>query len=279
MKPEITAGDALRQGSDLLRGEGVPEPRLTAEVLLGHALGRSRTWLYTHPEYVLTELEWIHYGRYLYERQRGKPTQYITRVQEFYGRPFLVTPDVLIPRPETEHVVEAALSLPRPRGRILDLCTGSGAIAITLALEMGRRVMAADLSMRALGVASRNAASLGAQIDLVCADAADGFGGEWELITANPPYVPETELAGLQREVRDHEPRLALDGGENGIRVYRRIVSGARSLLASGGHLIFEMGYRTEPFLRPLFINGPWHEPITLRDLAGLPRVLLVQRY
>src|SRR5947208_5919403 len=136
----MTVQTALLQGTTLLEEAGIAVPRLTAEVLLAHALRRERVYLFAHPEHELAEVEWIHYGRYLHERLKGKPTQHITGRQEFYGREFRVTPDVLIPRPETEHVVEAALQL---GGRTaVDIGTGSGAIAITLALETTMRVIA-----------------------------------------------------------------------------------------------------------------------------------------
>ena len=133
----MTIHTALLQGTALLENAGIAVPRLTAEVLLGHAMGARREYFYAHPEQELREVEWLHYGRYLHERLGGKPTQYITHRQEFYGREFRVTPDVLIPRPETEHVVEAALELARGARRVLDIGTGSGALAVTLALEMG----------------------------------------------------------------------------------------------------------------------------------------------
>src|SRR5436305_14094328 len=135
----MTVRTALLQGTTLLDDAGIAVPRLTAEVLLGHAMHARREYLFAHPEQELEEVQWLHYGRYLHERLAGKPTQYITKKQEFYGRDFRVTPDVLIPRPETEHVVEAALELARGAGRILDIGTGSGALAITLALEFGTR--------------------------------------------------------------------------------------------------------------------------------------------
>src|ERR1700691_6261356 len=142
----MTIKTALLQGVALLEEAAVPVPRLTAEVLLSHALRRERVYLFAHPEQELREVEWLHYGRYLHERIKGKPTQYITGRQEFYGREFRVTPDVLIPRPETEHSIEAVLALtPRPE-TILDIGTGSGAIGVTLSLETGARVICTDLS-------------------------------------------------------------------------------------------------------------------------------------
>src|SRR3954451_18039582 len=132
----MTVQTALLQGTDLLEEAGIAVPRLTSEVLLAHALRRERVYLFAHPEHVLADLEWLHYGRYLHERLKGKPTQYITGRQEFYGRDFRVTKDVLIPRPETEHLIEAALEVGRSARTVVDIGTGSGAIAVTLELEL-----------------------------------------------------------------------------------------------------------------------------------------------
>src|SRR3954453_15947915 len=156
----MTVCAALLQGTELLDHAGIAVPRLTAEVLLGHAMRVDRVYLFAHPEQELAEVEWLHYGRYLHERLKGKPTQYITKQQEFYGRPFRVTPDVLIPRPETEHVVEVALERAKGARRILDIGPGSGALAVTLQLETGAETWATDISAVAVRVAARNAAAL-----------------------------------------------------------------------------------------------------------------------
>src|SRR5579872_3712008 len=156
---------ALLQGQQLLEQAQVDAPRLNAEVLLAHAIGCNRAWLYAHSDEELRELWWIHYGRYLHQRIQGKPTQYITGRQEFYGREFRVTPDVLIPRPETEHLVETALRLARGARRILDVGTGSGALAVTLQLETGGATCATDISPAAAAVARENAGRLGARVD------------------------------------------------------------------------------------------------------------------
>src|SRR5580658_7329088 len=153
----MTIRTALAQGSELLGREGIAEPRLTAEVLLGHAIHCDRTYFYAHPEQQLREVEWLHYGRYLDERMKGKPTQYITKRQEFYGRDFMVSRHVLIPRPETELLVETVLKLNPAPGVLIDIGTGSGAIAVTLSLELGRPVIATDLSFEALEIARSNA--------------------------------------------------------------------------------------------------------------------------
>ncbi|MCS7042759.1 MAG: peptide chain release factor N(5)-glutamine methyltransferase [Bryobacteraceae bacterium] len=264
---------ALRQGSEILASAGIPEPRLTAEVLLCHALRRERAWLYAHPEHELTTVEWIHYGRYLHERLQGRPVQYITRKQEFYGREFEVTPAVLIPRPETEHVVEQALKAARGARRVLDICTGSGNLAVTLALELGAAAVGTDISFAALEVARRNARRHGARVEWVQCDLASGLSGRFDLIVSNPPYIPLEEIARLQREVRDYEPRLALEGGPGGAAFYPRIVREAERLLAPGGWLIVEIGYQGEQAARCAF--GPaWTDAATEYDLAGWPRVV-----
>src|ERR1700742_3843471 len=152
----MTVKTALSQGVVLLEDAAVPVPRLTAEVLLCNAMRRERVYLFAHPEQELREVEWLHYGRYLHERMQGKPTQYITARQEFYGREFRVTSDVLIPRPETEHVVEVALAVGRGAERLLDVGTGSGALAVTLQLETGAAAFATDISPAATAVAARN---------------------------------------------------------------------------------------------------------------------------
>src|SRR5499433_3714275 len=167
----MTLQQALAQGTKLLEEGSIAAPRLTAEVLLAHALHADRSFLYAHTEQELREVEWIHYGRYLHERSQGKPTQYITKRQEFYGREFRVTPDVLIPRPETEHVVEVALRVAPDAKRILDVGAGSGALAVTLQLETGAQVWATDISSRAARIAAENAQRLGARVEIVVCDA------------------------------------------------------------------------------------------------------------
>src|ERR1039458_3087574 len=212
----MTVHTALLQGVSLLEDAGIAVARLTAEVLLSHAVGCERVYLYAHPEQELKEVEWIHYGRYLHERLQGKPTQYITRKQEFYGREFRVSPDVLIPRPETEHVVETALRcvsrnppdsgaghrFPWPANatlRILDVGTGSGALAATLQLETGGQAWATDISPAAAVVASANARRLGARVEVVACDLMEAIApASMDLIVSNPPYVPLGQREGLQ---------------------------------------------------------------------------------
>ena len=196
---------ALLQGQQLLDDARIEVPRLTAEVLLAHAIGCERSWLYAHSDEELREVWWIHYGRYLHERIKGKPTQYITGRQEFYGREFRVTPDVLIPRPETEHSIETALAIKATR--ILDIGTGSGAIGVTLSLETSAQVVCTDISEAAVRVAAENARRLGSSAQFLVCDLGSALAGaSFDLVISNPPYVPTAGLETVQREVRDHEP-------------------------------------------------------------------------
>jgi release factor glutamine methyltransferase len=260
-----------------LEDAAIAVPRLTAEVLLSHAIGCDRVYFYAHPERELSETEWLHYGRYLFERLNGKPTQYITGRQEFYGREFRVTPDVLIPRPETEHIVDIALTLARDSGRVLDIGTGSGALAVTLQLETGAAVWGADISTAALAVAAANSRRLGARVAFVACDLMEAIGAcEVDLIVSNPPYVPLTQKTGLQREVRDWEPGIALFAGETGFELYDRIVAGAPRVLRPGGWLIMELGFGSLGHVAGLLCA--WDAVRIEPDLAGIPRVIAARR-
>ena len=270
----MTLQTALLQGTKLLEDAGVAVPRLTAEVLLSHAIGHERVYLYAHPEEELTELGWIHYGRYLHQRLEGKPTQYITKRQEFYGRDFVVGPDVLIPRPETEHLVEAAIARITPGARIADIGTGSGAIAITLALETHQPVIATDISMAALRVATTNARRLEANVIFLACDLAACFAPQSiDVLVSNPPYVPQGDYASIQREVRDYEPHVALFGGPKGLDVYNRIIGQARTVLRPRGWLLFELAYNAVDPVREI-LGSDFSDTEVRTDLAGLPRVL-----
>jgi len=270
----MTVQTALVQGAQLLEDGVIPVPRLTAEVLLAHALRRERVYLFGHPEHQLSDVEWLHYGRYLHERLQGKPTQYITGRQEFYGREFRVTPDVLIPRPETEHVVETALRLAGGASRILDVGCGSGNLAVTLRLETGATAWASDISLAALGVAAGNALRLGAPVSFVACDLMSAFASRsMDLIVSNPPYVPLSEAAGLQREVRDWEPRQALFAGPTGFEIYERLVCDAARVLRPGGWLMMELGFSSREGVAAM-LSGRWREVEWVPDLAGIPRVV-----
>ena len=270
----MTVQAALRQGCELLEEGAIPAPRLQAEVLLCHALGCERSHLYGHPEEELSEIAWLDYGRYLHQRLQGKPTQYITRRQEFYGRDFLVTPDVLIPRPETEHVVFTAMNLARNSKTVVDVGCGSGAIAVTLRLEMEAEVWGTDISHAALAVAQENARRHEVAVHLVTCELASAIAGRSaDLLVSNPPYVPLADRASLQREVRDYEPPVALYAGPTGFEIYQRLVLDAERVLRPGGWMVVEIGFRAENPVRQLLGPG-WQDVRVVPDLAGLPRVL-----
>jgi release factor glutamine methyltransferase len=268
----MTVRTALSQGQQLLEDAEISAARLTAEVLLMRATGHDRAWLYAHGNDELIELWWIHYGRYLHQRIQGQPTQYVTGHQEFYGREFRVTPEVLIPRPETEHLIEAALA--HSAEQILDIGTGSGAIAVTLALETKACVAATDVSLGALRIAQQNARKLNARVLLVACDLGAPFpDGSFDLIVSNPPYIPGRDRATLQPEVRDHEPALALFGGDDGLAIYRRLIPEAARLLRPGGWLMMELGDAVA--VREMCAD--WTGVEIMNDLAGIPRVLIAQ--
>jgi release factor glutamine methyltransferase len=270
----MTIRTALQQACGLLEGAGVSAPRLTAEVLLAAALERERAYLYAHPEEELAGAVCARFESWTAGRAAGRPTQYITGRQEFYGREFLVTPDVLIPRPETEHLVETALRLAAEARSILDVGCGSGAIAITLSLEMRRPVWTCDISRAALLLGRENARRLGAPVGFAAGDLASAFRNRsLDLLISNPPYVAEGEEASLPREVRDHEPRVALFAGPEGLDVYRRLVVDAERVLKPGGRLIVELGRGQAEAVRRM-LAPCWREVTVGSDLAGIPRVL-----
>ncbi|MGC2657799.1 MAG: peptide chain release factor N(5)-glutamine methyltransferase [Bryobacteraceae bacterium] len=275
----MTIRSALEQGSELLEKGAIPASRLTAEVLLCHALHCERPYLYAHDSDQLIDRAWIHYGRYLNERLGGKPTQYIIRRQEFYGRDFYVNEAVLIPRPETEHLVETAVAYlqERPSLRILDVGTGSGAIAISVALETGRTVLASDISLPALTVAERNRATYAANVDFFAGDLlAPVAHASIDLLLSNPPYVPGADAANMQREVRDFEPHVALFAGDSGLEIYRRLISEAELAVRAGGCLMMELGYQSLDGVRDM-LSARWAGVSVVADLAGLPRMISAQ--
>ena len=292
--------EALEQGVELLEKGGVPSPRLNAEVLLMHAARCGRAHLFAHPERELTDSERVHYGRYLKERLQGKPTQYITGHQEFWGLDFLVNPSVLIPRPETELAVEAALQIIRRRDSensertedpertewtIADVGAGSGCIGIALATELPKaRVIALDQSPQALETARANARRLGVEprITFLLSDLLTPCSGEplppLQMIVSNPPYVSERDRQNVMPEVRDFEPPAAVFAGKSGLEIYSRLIPQAAQALRSGGYLVLELGYDVVEGVRGLLSPTHWDSVQWLPDLAGITRVVTARR-
>jgi release factor glutamine methyltransferase len=258
---------------------GVDAPRLTAELLLAHALGCDRVRLYLDFDKPLGPEELARYRELVKRRGEGEPTAYLTGAKEFYGHAFRVDPRALIPRPETELLVEAALEALPEEGTALDLCTGTGCVAIALALARPRAaVTAVDLSVEALALARENAARLAAPVTLLEGDlfAPVPAGARFDAVTANPPYVPAGELPGLARELR-REPRLALDGGPDGLAVLRRLVRDAPPFLRPGGTLLLEMHESHADPLPALCREAGFARAEVRRDLAGLPRLVVAR--
>jgi release factor glutamine methyltransferase len=315
---------ALKRGIAELRDANVPSYTLAAELLLLHVLGRDRAWLYAHPEEVIPSLDAHRFLSLILRRTTGEPTQYITGKQEFWGLDFEVTPDVLIPRPETEHVIEVALDRLGLReiraGRkqtltggglnIIDVGTGSGCIAIALAKELPRaRIVATDVSAAALAVARRNAARYAfahsirfVECNLLC-DASNSnvetsvVGAQhaaplqgmvsstgavdsspFDLIVSNPPYVGRNEKDSLMREVRDHEPEVALYGGEEGYELYAELIAQSSQHLKPGGILVLELGHNSLAAVQPLLDLPLWTNVGVTKDLAGIDRVIAAER-
>jgi len=315
MKPQtapLIVRTALREAFAQLRAAGVPSHTLAAELLLMHALGRDRAWLYAHPEEVIRDSELHLFTSLLARRAAGEPTQHLTGRQEFWSLEFEVTPDVLIPRPETEHVIEVALERLALRelraGRkqtlsgeglqIAEIGAGSGCIAVALAKELpGARIYASDISSAALAVARRNATrhSVSDQIHFLESNLLDALSGVeagathesqvtshhslfLDLIVSNPPYIGRREAATLMREVRDHEPEIALYGGDEGYEFYADLIAQAGAKLKPSGILVLELGHNSLPAVQPLLDAPLWSNVGVTNDLAGIPRVIAAAR-
>lgn len=269
-------------GCKQLGDSGLAHPRKDAETLLMGVTDLERADLIAHPERLLTEDERIRYQAVLARRRQSEPIQYITGHREFYGLTFKVTPEVLIPRPETEHLVEAALAripLDRPF-QIADIGTGSGAIAIALAVNRPfARVVALDISPSALDVSKKNAADhkVADRVRLLKSDLLDAVGDEqFDMIVSNPPYIADADREALAAEVRDYEPATALFAGPTGLEVYERLIPQAAEHLRENGWLLLEIGAGQQLQLRQ-FLNG-WTEVGFVDDLQGIPRVAIARR-
>ena len=271
--------EALAQAVQQLEDAAVGLSRLNAEMLLMFVLGVGRAYLYGHPERELTAQEEDSYAEAIAERARGVPAQYIIGHQEFWGLDFVVTPAVLIPRPETEHVVEAALELVQgiERPRIVDVRTGSGCIALALASELKRaEIHAVDISAEALEIAKANAArlQLAERVIFRAGNLLEGFGAEeFDLLVSNPPYVGECEADKVQAEVRKFEPHVAVFGGPQGTEIVTPLLEQANRVLKPGGHLLVEIGFSQSEKVRKM--ASAFDNVHFIEDLQGIPRVLV----
>ncbi len=285
----MTIIETINKATARLAAHKVDNARLDAEVLLCHVLGQDRAWLLAHNQDTLDDRSLRQYELIIDRRSVREPLQYITGRQEFWGLPFKVTPDVLIPRPETEFVVEAALKAVNMvmSPVIIDLCTGSGCIAVSLAKELlNAQVFAADRSEPALDIAQENARKneVAARIRFLAGDLFAPFQeldlqGRVDVIATNPPYIPANELSGLQPEVRDFEPVMALIAGPKGIEIGAAIIHQASPFLKKGGSLIMEMGMGQAAEFSTIVKNtGSYRAPEIIKDLAGIERVLVARK-
>lgn len=269
----------MKEAAAELRNAAVPEPRRESAALLSFALGRDRTFLHAHPEYVLSDAELSTFSHAVKRRAGHEPLQYITGRQEFWRLEFKVTPDVLIPRPETEILVEAAIErlhgLQAPR--FCEVGIGSGCISVSILHSVkDARGTATDISPAALIVAEANAARHGVveRLELVNASIFDTVTGQFDLVVSNPPYVPDADIASLQAEVRDHEPSVALSGGGSGRDIISQLVEQSPRVLRPGGSLLMEIGFDQGDRVRSLFERDVWQSVEIMPDLQGIPRIV-----
>ena len=279
----MTFRECVDRGAALLaEGPHSERARRDAELLLLHHLGKDKAWLMAHGDEEFFASESIGYEALIERRYRGEPIQHIIGECEFYGLPFRITKDVLVPRPDTEHLVEKAIELAQrfERPRIVDVGTGSGAIAVALAHKLGgASVTATDLSGAALEVARENAARNHVGIRFLQGDLLGPLAGEhFDIVASNPPYVPDSDRALIAVEVREYEPALALFGGADGLDVYRRLIPAAFAALVPGGFIALEIGFTQAEAVESLLIGGGFDCVEFAPDLRGIPRVALAQR-
>ncbi len=287
---DVTLIEAINSISAKLASAGISNARLDAEVLLCHTLGKDRAWLLAHMPDVLSDADLRPFEQAGKRRAAREPLQYITGKQEFWGLEFMVTPDVLIPRPESELILESILRPGEDRNRLLriiDLCTGSGCIAVSLAKELPQaRILATDKSPKALSIAGENARRHGVtdsirffEGDLFVPLEELDIHGQVDIIAANPPYVPLVDYSTLQPEVRDYEPEMALFAGPDGAEIHRRILEEAPAFLKKHGMLIMEMGAgQADSLVQMARQAGSYNPPEILKDLAGIDRVIAARK-
>lgn len=290
MQMSRTIAEAILEGTQILRRAGVADARLDASYLMAGVLSQDRAFIISHAADPLSAEDSETFRIRLDRRASGEPLQYITGHQEFFGLDFEVTPDVLIPRPETETLVELALELVQPLTNDLCLCdlgTGSGCIAISLLHRLPRaRGVAIDISAPAVHIAKRNAArhNVRKRLQFIVADCFTAFPDPsntsitFDLIVSNPPYVGEGELPALQREVREHEPIAALTSGADGLTLIRRLLREAPPFLKPAGYLVFEIGYGQRPAVEALIDSVVWQLIEVRNDLQRIPRTFALKR-
>lgn len=271
----MTYREAVAAGSCLLEQYQIPDAKTDAWLLLAAACGIDRNFYYMHMEDAVGEHAQAVYKGFLKQRSARMPLQYITGEQEFMGLPFHVNSHVLIPRQDTEVLVEEALKRIRPGMSVLDMCTGSGCIIVSICKSCEEIDAAAcDISKEALAVAEENAKRNGVKVQLIQSDLFEQIQDVFDVIVSNPPYIPTEEILGLMPEVRDFEPQRALDGDKDGLLFYRRMVKDGKRYLKPGGFLLFEIGCDQGQAVSDLMRRAGYQEIEVVKDLAGLDRVV-----
>lgn len=277
-----TIRSVLHEATDVLRRHGLPTPRLDAEVLLCRSLGTDRTHLYSHPEEIVGLDTLRRFREWVERRRRQEPVAYIVGEKEFWSILFAVDRRVLIPRADTEILVEEALRVAQARDRILDVGTGSGAVAVALSRELPRAwIVATDRSPEAATAAAGNAERAGVadRVSIVVADLLEPLRGPFDLIVSNPPYIPEDEFRELPPGVREYEPKEALWAPGDGTSIHRRLIAGASSVLQEGGWLLLETGDRQAGELAEALKDDGRYDRIGIRqDYGGRDRVVKARK-
>ncbi len=277
----MTVHGAIKRALALLEGAGLESPLWQARVMAAHVLGRQPSRLIDTRDVSFSPGEEEAFFFLVERRLSGEPLQHVTGSWDFYGRTFSVTPAALIPRPETEELIDIFLRASLPVSPLLlDIGTGGGVIGITLALELpGATIIAGDISPDAIRLAGENAKLLGAvNYHPVICDLTDPFRGEFDGLAANLPYIPTEDIAGLAGEVRDHDPVQALDGGHDGLSLILTLVNKAPGLLKPGGFIALETGFDQEKAVVGHFSRGPWTDITAHRDLSGNHRFVTAVR-
>ena len=272
----MTYSEAVHKAKCCLEQHEVPDPGIDALLLLQFVCGITRAHYYAVREDRMPEEEFDRYMELIQRRSARIPLQQLTGEQQFMGLPFHVSEDVLTPRQDTEILVEEALKRACPGAKILDLCTGSGCILISL-LKLGPDLegTGSDLSEKALEIAAENAEMNKVEVSFVLSDLFARIHGTFDMIVSNPPYIVSSVIGSLMEEVRDHEPLMALDGGTDGLDFYRRIVPESVDHLNPGGWLIVEIGYDQGDLVRSMFVDHQYKDVDVIRDLGGNDRVVL----
>ncbi|MGI9056246.1 MAG: peptide chain release factor N(5)-glutamine methyltransferase [Pyrinomonadaceae bacterium] len=275
----MNISETLKQATEILEQNIIVEPRREANSLLAFALEKDKTFLIAHSEYELSETETITFEKLLTRRAAHEPLPYIRGHQEFFGLDFVVTPDVLIPRPETELIVEAASEIlqTKEKGHFCEIGTGSGCISISILHEVkNATATGADVSENALAITKINAEknAVADRLNLIESDGFENFENEkFDLVVSNPPYVPKDDFESLQAEVRDFEPHIALTDGKNGLSIIEKIIIDAPRFLKPDCYLLMEIGFNQSFKVEEMFDTNIWQTVEFLPDLQGIPRM------